>query len=97
MFLAIFSKDLIKTKFPLTSSPDTFDLTSESFQSILQSVVNNSSTQLDFLVKAKDSFVEDPSLAIALQGNLIQVGSFLDIVNTYNDSRIKLFPITSEC
>jgi len=75
-----FSKDLIKSKYELTSSPVTFDLTSESFQSILQSLVDNSSSSIDFLVKAKDTFASVLT-SPPLLGELIQVGSFLDVVS----------------
>lgn len=72
-----FSKVLVEAKFPLESVPVTFDLTSESFQSILQSITDDATTSNEFLVRAKDTF----ATTVTLFGNLIRVGSFLDIVD----------------
>ncbi len=69
-----FSKVLVGTKF--RDEDTTFDL-SVSFKNILQSMVDDATTANQFVVRAKDTF----ATTVTLFGNLLQIGTFLEIVN----------------
>jgi len=70
-----FSKSFVNTKFPLTTSPTTYNLPTIPFKTIMQGLVDEATSPNQFLVKAKDTF----ATTVTLFGNLIQVGSFLDV------------------
>lgn len=77
------SKNLVKRKLSADIFPgddNVFGLqegVGETFQEIFQDIVD--ATGAGFTVKAKDAFTS--TTTIALQGNLIAVGSFLDVVS----------------
>ncbi len=84
-----FSKQLVKQIFDAKAfgtgvNDNKFDISeigNDVFKDILQEIVNTVETDVgSFVVKVKDSFKSTVS-GVALQGNLIAIGSFLDIIS----------------
>jgi len=77
------SKNLVKTKLDdnFFIGSNIFDITPSgpSFQDTLQDIVDAASSVDEFIVKAKDSFASTTSPD--LFGNLIAIGSFIDVVS----------------
>jgi len=77
-----FSKDIVKRKLSpelFSGNDNVFDLTTESFKDILQTMVD--ATESGFTVKAKDPFIPVNLAPSVLFGNFIAVGDFVDVTS----------------